>query len=112
MLDKPILVTLPRPAGVALFFFSSRRRHTRCYRDWSSDVRSSDLPQRRHGPQAVLAPFVEVHHPGLAIGSGLGGRAKFGKLGGDEARAELDAETSGIELLLVQIGRASCRERG
>src|SRR5207245_6571860 len=24
-------------------FFSSRRRHTRCYRDWSSDVCSSDL---------------------------------------------------------------------
>src|SRR3989337_3064640 len=23
-------------------FFSSRRRHTRCYRDWSSDVCSSD----------------------------------------------------------------------
>src|SRR5207245_8310162 len=23
--------------------FSSRRRHTRCYRDWSSDVCSSDL---------------------------------------------------------------------
>src|SRR6266699_1799940 len=27
-----------------LFFFSSRRRHTRCGRDWSSDVCSSDLP--------------------------------------------------------------------
>src|SRR5207245_8001387 len=27
------------------FFFSSRRRHTRCYRDWSSDVCSSDLIQ-------------------------------------------------------------------
>src|SRR5207245_7354258 len=26
-------------------FFSSRRRHTRCYRDWSSDVCSSDLVQ-------------------------------------------------------------------
>src|SRR5256884_2892475 len=26
------------------FFFSSRRRHTRCSRDWSSDVCSSDLP--------------------------------------------------------------------
>src|SRR3989442_13676660 len=26
------------------FFFSSRRRHTRCGRDWSSDVCSSDLP--------------------------------------------------------------------
>src|SRR2546421_5309526 len=25
------------------FFFSSRRRHTRCDRDWSSDVCSSDL---------------------------------------------------------------------
>src|SRR3989304_6183642 len=25
------------------FFFSSRRRHTRCSRDWSSDVCSSDL---------------------------------------------------------------------
>src|SRR2546429_2662808 len=29
---------------VAYFFFSSRRRHTRCSRDWSSDVCSSDLP--------------------------------------------------------------------
>src|SRR2546429_5237632 len=28
---------------VSLFFFSSRRRHTRCSRDWSSDVCSSDL---------------------------------------------------------------------
>src|SRR3712207_7765518 len=26
-----------------LFFFSSRRRHTRYWRDWSSDVYSSDL---------------------------------------------------------------------
>src|SRR5256884_3942496 len=25
------------------FFFSSRRRHTRCSREWSSDVCSSDL---------------------------------------------------------------------
>src|SRR3989304_8287808 len=29
------------------FFFSSRRRHTRCSRDWSSDVCSSDLMIRR-----------------------------------------------------------------
>src|SRR5206468_8615319 len=27
------------------FFFSSRRRHTRSDRDWSSDVCSSDLPR-------------------------------------------------------------------
>src|SRR5687768_2310251 len=29
-----------------VFFFSSRRRHTRCSRDWSSDVCSSDLCRR------------------------------------------------------------------
>src|SRR2546429_1154038 len=28
---------------LVIFFFSSRRRHTRCSRDWSSDVCSSDL---------------------------------------------------------------------
>src|SRR6266852_7028682 len=29
--------------GKVTFFFASRRRHTRRYRDWSSDVCSSDL---------------------------------------------------------------------
>src|SRR6478735_2069625 len=29
--------------GMSLFFFSSRRRHTRLQGDWSSDVCSSDL---------------------------------------------------------------------
>src|SRR2546429_5276855 len=29
-----------------MLFFSSRRRHTRCSRDWSSDACSSDLQQR------------------------------------------------------------------
>src|SRR2546429_1644903 len=32
---------------VLFFFFSSRRRHTRCSRDWSSDVCSSDLTMER-----------------------------------------------------------------
>src|SRR5207245_4576287 len=37
-------VSSPLSSGSrACFFFSSRRRHTRCYRDWSSDVCSSDL---------------------------------------------------------------------
>src|SRR5687768_18097199 len=30
-----------------VFFFSSRRRHTRCSRDWSSDMCSSDLLDQR-----------------------------------------------------------------
>src|SRR3712207_5132092 len=29
--------------SIVVFFFSSRRRHTRYWRDWSSDVCSSDL---------------------------------------------------------------------
>src|SRR3989442_3779431 len=38
-------------AGCVVLFFSSRRRHTRCGRDWSSDVCSSDLLEA-HGPAA------------------------------------------------------------
>src|SRR2546429_459072 len=37
------------------FFFSSRRRHTRCSRDWSSDVCSSDLLW------CVVEPFDEFY---------------------------------------------------
>src|SRR3712207_4765576 len=32
---------------IVFFFFSSRRRHTRYWRDWSSDVCSSDLLEPR-----------------------------------------------------------------
>src|SRR5207249_9055184 len=32
------------------FFFSSRRRHTRSKRDWSSDVCSSDLQKKTPDP--------------------------------------------------------------
>ena len=34
---------------LAFFFFSSRRRHTRCSRDWRSDVCSSDLTVHSKG---------------------------------------------------------------
>src|SRR2546429_1245769 len=47
---------------VLFFFFSSRRRHTRCSRDWSSDVCSSDLhPAGPHGHAA----FLRLQHGGL-----------------------------------------------
>src|SRR5437867_10966219 len=36
------------------FFFSSRRRHTRSYGDWSSDVCSSDLSVVSVGGESVL----------------------------------------------------------
>src|SRR6266704_7072375 len=43
------------------FFFSSRRRHTRSKRDWSSDVCSSDLKWCRHHYvfKTSPPPFVE-----------------------------------------------------
>src|SRR5438105_9178080 len=40
---------------ICLFFFSSRRRHTRSTRDWSSDVCSSDLCAPAGGPQVRIA---------------------------------------------------------
>src|SRR3989337_1291980 len=45
----------------ALCFFSSRRRHTRCYRDWSSDVCSSDLmPSSESSTGTNAAPDLEL----------------------------------------------------
>src|SRR5215203_6591744 len=41
------------------FFFSSRRRHTRYWRDWSSDVCSSDL-------DGSPVPEVDRQHPPAA----------------------------------------------
>src|SRR5438045_5160589 len=47
------------------FFFSSRRRHTRCLSDWSSDVCSSDLHfVRLRRAHAAL-------HAGAALGAPL-----------------------------------------
>src|SRR5258707_10654184 len=39
------------------FFFSSRRRHTRYWRDWSSDVCSSDLASAGRGRSGGTAPI-------------------------------------------------------
>src|SRR2546430_9650629 len=50
-----------------LFFFSSRRRHTRFDCDWSSDVCSSDLDGAAMAAQLIAknidaAPFYSIHH--------------------------------------------------
>src|SRR5438094_5072360 len=46
---------------VLCFFFSSRRRHTISYGDWSSDVCSSDLHERpRWGMRLGAYPIVAV----------------------------------------------------
>src|SRR3989337_2101284 len=63
------------------FFFSSRRRHTRCYRDWSSDVCSSDLA-RCHPrrlllllPRGCLLLRGDRRQPGVVRSSQAGGLA-------------------------------------
>src|SRR3712207_6864204 len=47
----------------AYFFFSSRRRHTRYWRDWSSDVCSSDLEARVHAPRRRPDSAVALERP-------------------------------------------------
>src|SRR5204863_7047644 len=47
-----MVVTLRDKEPAGFFFFSSRRRHTRSLRDWSSDVCSSDLYARDLAPDA------------------------------------------------------------
>src|SRR5690554_2636763 len=44
------------------FFFSSRRRHTRCGRDWSSDVCSSDLVSRARSVSPLLY-WIQASNP-------------------------------------------------
>src|SRR5207253_5719544 len=66
----------------SVIFFSSRRRHTRWPRDWSSDVCSSDLADQQTGVVEVI-----IHGALDAAGVGLHQHAP------------------------PQIGRASCRER-
>src|SRR5690625_3480947 len=43
---------------MCIFFFSSRRRHTRWPRDWSSDVCSSDIENRTHVSVDQISPNV------------------------------------------------------
>src|SRR5699024_11599725 len=57
---------------VCLFFFSSRRRHTRSKRDWSSDVCSSDLPNVRY---SALVPNMKGLE--LALEAGIDGASVF-----------------------------------
>src|SRR5690606_40845970 len=75
--------------SVLFFFFSSRRRHTRFSRDWSSDVCSSDLASRSALMQAAAFSILKPMRP-----------------------ASHDSSLRANCSLFIQIGRASCRERG
>src|SRR5699024_12150632 len=87
-----------------VFFFSSRRRHTRSKRDWSSDVCSSDLEDVNQALHRALKEVV----PGdilVVSGGGFSERALMGELIAQRA------QNAGIIGMIIEIGRASCRER-
>src|SRR5699024_12053305 len=88
-------------------FFSSRRRHTRSKRDWSSDVCSSDLALT-HMWRADICATADPAALGLA-GGRLWATGAAGLPAGAAcaARAQLAPGHKPVD----QIGRASCRER-
>src|SRR2546429_4624382 len=75
------------------FFFSSRRRHTRCSRDWSSDVCSSDL--WAHGYAYESRPYNALFDPQWKEGEQpwVLGRKRFGKIAIANSDAGASAET-------------------
>src|SRR5258705_1880591 len=95
------------PKCSSWFFFSSRRRHTRCLSDWSSDVCSSDLSCTDCALYCgwySLANYVDCCRfvPG----------AVAYHIASAEAVTLRNPQTKQwCKNLLDQIGRASCRER-
>src|SRR5438045_9574172 len=77
---------------IVLFFFSSRRRHTRCLSDWSSDVCSSDL--------TVLSLYLFEGYDHEEISEIMNAPA-----------ATVRSQYMRAKQKLLKIGRASCRER-
>src|SRR5207253_5561442 len=89
------------------FFFSSRRRHTRWPRDWSSDVCSSDLMS---GPGFRVALWLPVCAMAFARPSWgqESGSARWRLTG---AWLAVGPNAPFLTRLGTKIGRASCREK-
>src|SRR5690606_39708239 len=94
------------------FFFSSRRRHTRFSRDWSSDVCSSDLTDEfrpvAHEEEGTDPDddLLKQMLGGSGEGTGSDDDALLREMLGESAPEGEGAKPSD------EIGRASCRERG
>src|SRR5687768_7605330 len=94
------------PGGCGIFFFASRRRHTRCSRDWSSDVCSSDLYD-----ELLLGGLVDAlsRNPGaydLVVAADV--LLYLGDLDAVFGAAKGALREGGV--FAFKIGRASCRE--
>src|SRR5699024_11402586 len=92
-------------------FFSSRRRHTRSKRDWSSDVCSSDLGGNRvmdmsSEAQLYLNSAAETETKLIEVQTQLQ-VAEMMRSSLEPDNSELLPSNMGLE---NEIGRASCRE--
>src|SRR5690606_39874213 len=91
--------------SLSSFFFSSRRRHTRFSRDWSSDVCSSDLDETGQRPAVALCDVTQQAQVDALVATALA------ELGAIDVLVN-NAGLGGYAKLVDKIGRASCRERG
>src|SRR5690606_39751108 len=86
-----------------VFFFSSRRRHTRFSRDWSSDVCSSDLRRAEEARKAYEEELARLERENDAYERAV-----------ERSRREREAANRAQQEYFAaqrrQIGRASCRE--
>src|SRR3990172_7076583 len=102
-----------------LFFFKSRRRHTRCSRDWSSDVCSSDLsrffgielkanhralPDAEATAELVLRIAADLPGRISALEDGIAASIRAQRNGKDEAAAQLDAARRGARVSKALFG--------
>src|SRR5699024_12087381 len=85
------------------FFFSSRRRHTRSKRDWSSDVCSSDLTRTWYGARISLFIGLAAAFIDLVVGVIWGSIS--GYIGGkvDEYMMRIADILTGLPYLLVVV---------
>src|SRR5207245_7377112 len=93
------------------------RRHTRCYRDWSSDVCSSDLSAVWHALAWALfgAAYVGAVVFVASVLAASPGDVLLVLAAGSRLSAYIGGTVGEIGFLrgiwLEEIGRASCRER-
>src|SRR2546428_12048758 len=103
------------------FFFSSRRRHTRSDRDWSSDVCSSDLvrdpqlpaPQTRGAVDALLRqPRRGGGRDPVRSGEGSGGKESRSRGVLEDSKKNRNSAVSDKLLDLVGLGGKSAADKG
>src|SRR2546423_2982594 len=96
---------------IVIFFFSSRRRHTRCSR-WSSDVCSSDLSDKNHRDQSRPRASAVTCVARYLVSQSLElGRQQRSEAGPAQRERALNYGYRTESFSIWEIGRASCRER-